>query len=325
MITTAREPRRGGRVVRIAIAASLLVHVLAALFVLGAYESVERLLAHIPTHHRQREPDETVVLSTALHIERRTRAAQSQHSRGAASPPQRHHARVAFAPPRAAVAPRKVPVPHPTVEPTPVTRKELAKILPRARPRLVATAPRPIVPTPRSVPAEGKRLALAEHPAAQTSQQRPATSARYSAAQLAAIQNNLAKAISNDRAADDPLSNVKHQLHPATSHRSAINFLGAQGKLNGFEGLCEPLRSWTTGAYVHFYVTCRTTHDDGTVRQEAIPWPLTYSARRVAYDIDGPVLPPGEVPPPDPSWHPDPSERLDPDVIIYLRKKGYRM
>ncbi len=325
MITTAAPPRRTGRIARVAIAASLAVHVLLLAFVFATYDAVERLLAHVPVPHRVPKDDETVALSTVLHIEKRTRPAPSHRS---------HAASPAAKAPRQPVSvtarlPVVVPRPHrvrKAAGPPPVARHELAKTSPRATPRPVAT-PRPTpLATPVRVGTEGKRLALAEHPAATSVQARPATGRRYTAEQLAQIENDLSKSIAKDRSREAPPSNVTHHVRPATSsRRAAIDFSGVEGKLNGFEGLCEPLRSWTTGSYVHFYVTCRTTHDDGTVRQEALPWPLTYPARRIAYDVDGPLLPEGEVPPPERGWRPDPAQRLDPDVILYLRKKGYRI
>ncbi len=154
---------------------------------------------------------------------------------------------------------------------------------------------------------------------------RPPKVSHYSQAQIAAIDRDLAQSIARDRSAENPLSNVARAATPTTIVRhQAIDFSGLPGRLNGFEGVCAPIRSWASGTYVYFYLTCRVTHNDGLVREEALPWPVRYPARRLAYDADGPLLPPGgPVAPPLPGWRPDPSEKLDPDVILYLRKYGY--
>lgn len=304
MITTAEAPRKTDRVLRAAAIGSLLVHLLVALLVVGASDALRRLLPP-PVE----PPNETVAVSTVLRLERRPRPAPAHPTRTARartpvrtsrSAPQLAAIRAAASQRRSARKAKTVPASAP---------RELARIalhatrLPRTQAR-VAYAPRR--PLPQN--------------AAQ-----PGNASRYSHAQLAAIENDLAQSIARDRSAESPLSNVTHMVHPATAVRQqAVNFSGVDARMHGFEGLCDPIKSWPSGSYVYFYVACRVTHDDGLVREEALPWPIRYPARRLSYDEDGPRLPPGApVPPPLPGWHADPAQKLDPDVILYLRKYGY--
>lgn len=337
MITGTGAPRKTGRTWRLALVLSVLVHVLAAFLVVGTYERFDKLF---PARALRRVPDE-VAVSTVVHLEKRSKPVPSRPARSArvavrSRPVSRPHPATRAALAVAAAEPRTVGKPTPA--PAPRARHELAKRRPHATPVPLATGP-PQTEPPRAVlrrasaaaRAAGQRrsaparVALApQHPPAETDAV-PRTATRYSRAQLAAIQNDLARSIAVDRSSDSPLSNVNRAVHPATTQRRrAIDFSGIEGRLHGFEGLCEPIKTWPSGSFIYFYLTCRVTHDDGLVREEALPWPVRYPARRLSYDQDGPLLPSGgPVAPPLPGWHPDPSQKLDPDVILYLRKNGY--
>ncbi len=276
---------RGGRLVRFSILLSMLVHVAVLLLAFGAYDVLEHLVPRRlpPVKH----DDETVTMSTAIHFERRPRAAAA-HPSGAA---------------RIAVAARPAPVRRPFAPPArahPAPKRELAKLTPRASSR----------PRPKPEPSPAMRVALG-----------PSQTA-LSAARLAQIRTDLAASIARDRAQQNPLSNVARRVNPAsTLRRYAINVAGTHSTLRGAQGLCNPSQTWTAGGYVYFYVTCRTQRADGTVRDEVIPWPLRFRPSEVAYGPSGPAPPPGEIPLPLPGWKPAPSQYIDPDVLDFLRER----
>ncbi len=315
MITSSREPRKRTRVLRLAIAGSVIVHLLLVLLMLAAYDVVNRISPRLAVP-RQPQSDEIVTLSSAIRIERRSRPVPSHPA----------------PPARTRVTPRreKRTIAQAYVPPAPAVHHELSKRSAHATPvpRITAppaTAPPTSAPQQRRSPPE-RRVALVPR----VSQQAAAPAqraAQFSPAQIAAIQSDLAHSIAADRGAHDPLSDVARPVHVATTtRRSAVDFSGVDASMNGFEGLCEPLKSWPSGSYVYFYLTCRVVHDDGLVREEALPWPVRYPARRLSYGENGPVPPGGApVPPPLPGWRPNPAQRLDPDVIEYLRKNGYSM
>ncbi|MBC5804052.1 MAG: hypothetical protein GIX03_13860 [Candidatus Eremiobacteraeota bacterium] len=294
---------------------------LVALLVVGTTDALRRLLPP-PVQ----PPNETVVVSTALHLERRPRPAPAHPSRIARARALLRTVRH-VAPPAAAKPALSVKRAKSTAKRVPARApRELARLARHATPVPSVAAPRtPGARNAARVARGATQVAYAPRRPRPQSATDTGRAGTYSRAQLAAIENDLARSIAHDRSADSPLSTVARPVHPAaTAREQAVNFSGVDAHLHGFEGLCDPVKSWPSGSYVYFYVTCRVTHDDGLVRQEALPWPIRYPARRLSYDEDGPQLPPGApVPPPLPGWHADPTQKLDPDVILYLRKYGY--
>jgi len=323
MITTPQAPRKTGRILRVAVIGSILVHVLVALLIIGASDALRRLLPPLTV---QPPPNETVSVSTALRLERRPRPAPAHAARTArgGTPVRTLHPTPRLAASRSAVPKHRSATTRKTVPAS--APRELARLAPHATPVPPVTAPRTPGPRdPERVQRSATRVAYApQHPVPKSAAE-TGRATRYSGAQLAAIENDLAQSIAHDRSAASPLSNVARPVHPATVVRQqAVNFSGVDARMRGFEGLCDPIKSWPVGPYMYFYVTCRVTHDDGLIREEALPWPIRYPARRLSYDEDGPQLPPGApVPPPLPGWHADPAQKLDPDVILYLQKHGY--
>ena len=280
---------RAGRVVRLSIFLSILVHLVVLLVAFGAYDALERLVTHHST--RVKHDDETVTLSTALHIERRAKAATA-HPSGAGQ--------VAVAVPRAATRTAAAPLPRPHAAP----KRELAKLMPKATPQ-----PKPM-PKPKTRPAPDTQAAHGTNPTA------------LSAARLAQIQADLAGSIARDRARENPLSNVARHVTPAsTIRRFAINVAGTHSALRGAQGLCNPSQTWSADGFIYFYVTCRTQRADGTVRNEVIPWPIRFRPNQVAYGPSGPAPPPGEIPLPLPGWKLPTSQYVDPDVLDFLRER----
>ena len=282
-------PGRAGRVVRLSVALSLLVHLAVLLLALGAYDALERLAPH-PVRPPKHD-DETVTMSTAFHFERRPRAAAA-HPSGAAAAPVAALQKPSAAPPPQRLRPR-----------------ELAKTAPRATPQ------------PRAKRVPPRQIALAQHAPASPAE-RSAAHPTLSAAKLAHIQSDLAASIAHDRARENPLSNVARRVTAAsTFRRYAINVAGTHSLLRGAQGLCSATQTWAANGFVYFYVTCRTQRADGSLRNEVIPWPLRYPPSEVAYGPSGPEPPPGEIPLPLSGWRLRPGQYIDPDVLDFLRER----
>jgi hypothetical protein len=319
MITRADPaPARRGRIVRLSLALSLVVHVLVLLAAFGTYDALERLRPHAvrPPKH----DDETVTISTAIRFEKRPQAALSHPSRAAAPaiaerpvPPEPN-----VAPPASvAAAPRPLVVKKQSTPPPPARQRELAKSDPHAVPQSQAKPAQTAAPRLRE---SERQVALAQHEPLTNPEQHRAPGA-LSAAQIAQIQNDLAASIASDRAQANPLSNVTRPVTPSSTIRRFINIAGRHTTMRGAQGLCAPLQTWTDSGYIYFYVTCRTQRADGTVRNEAIPWPLRFRPSQVAYGPSGPAPPPGEIPLPLPGWKLPPPGTVDPDVIDFLRER----
>ena len=277
---------RRGRLLRLSIFLSAIVHVAVLLLAFGTYDMLVRLLPHrVPP---PKHDDETVTLSTALHFERRPRAAAA-HPSGAT--------RIAVIPRHAAMHKPTAPPPRPL----PAHKRELAKLMPRATPQ-----PKPEL-KPRPAPATHAR---------------GSSQMAFTGARLAQIQADLAASIARDRARANPLSNVARRVNPAsTLRRYAINVAGTHSSLRGAQGLCNPSQTWTANGFVYFNVTCRTQRADGSVRDEVIPWPLRFRPSEVVNGPSGPTPPQGEIPLPLPGWKPAPSQYIDPDVLDFLRER----
>ena len=133
MITTS-EARRS-RVFEIAVALSLIVHLLVLLIYVGFFQ---RLLAD--ERRLQQKPDDFVALSDSIRIEKRTIPRPSVVQPIVPVPPQ----------PRPRPVARPVPVPKPIAAPTPVERREVARLVPNAAPRARAA--------PKTIPAETQQV-----------------------------------------------------------------------------------------------------------------------------------------------------------------------
>lgn len=303
---------RRNRTLRFAALASILVHALAFVLAFVATDLLARLFLHVPPSPKS---DESVAMSTVMHIEKRAQAAPSRS--GAphrVAPPALTvpHPAQRPVPEHVARLPKPVVVPKPVHAPPPAERKLLAKKTPRATPQALRTV------EPQKQVALVRNRPKAEQP------QKPDT---YTPAQLASIQSDLAKSIAQDRAAQRTLSTAAKPAHPAsTMKRYAINTTGLRATLSGAQGICVPTKTWYAEKLVNFYVTCMTQRADGSVRNEAIPWPLQYDPKQISYGPDGktPVPPSGRsIAMPPPGWRLPPHVYVDPDVINYLKERGY--
>jgi len=297
-MTAASDAGRSNRILRVAIAASLLVHlVLGLVFVLTEHE-LDRLF-HVdrPRVHPTPSADEIVTISSSLHVEKRAKpvpaqpaaraaARQPQPARQPAAMPVPAAAQVAAAPRAAAVPERQTPAPS-------RLRHELAKAAPLAISQPPADAPR--------APSHEKSVARAEAQAATARSAAAAHSGKLSDAQLAQIERDLAKTIAQSRAQTDPLRNVKPDP-PAAPKAYHMQMYGVFGALHRGQGQYRPIRGWHAGGLDWYYVSYEFTYADGTYETGNVPWPIHFTPGGDPFvngytNIQLPAPPPGYVPP----------------------------
>jgi|GEM_PF-1173701 len=308
MITTA-EPRGSGRVLRLALVASILAHLLAGLIFFAVSDEARRLLARFDLHHPVKQENETVAMSTALRLEKRTRSTAGGRPR--ALRPQ-HAARPR---PRTRPAPQVgARVPHAAARPRPVERRpavpkhELAKVVPRAK----------AVPHTRAAPEQ--RIAALQREQQRSERRAASRASRLSQAQIAKIERDLAKTIAEARAEAAPLSDTHSRTIPVATRHYTLDFSGIGKDLRRAEGICRGIKSWQQDGWDYYWDSCEVQEPDGAVREKPLPWPVRYRPQADPNLGTGPDHAPVL---PVPGWQPDPEHPIDPDFIPYLRANGY--
>jgi hypothetical protein len=316
------DDRDGGRVLRLAVLGSVLVHAL-GFFLWGiASNGFANLRAvTMPT-----PPPVVVTTSNAIRIERRARPHPAPR-------PARPHPRLA--------APSPAPRPVAEVEPRPLVAPviprrpqlalpqskalhELAKSIPTAAanpPRTVRATqpPKPEPTTPGK--AASQRVALAQPP---QPQQRPAPSNRsqLSQAQLSHIGQDIQKTLSELRAESNPLA-VRSTAAPSSEHRYRVQMVGLPGELHHAQGTCYPIKSWVAGGYDYYYESCEVQFEDGHYETQAVPWPIRYPIGHDLYhgDLGADVTVP--LPPPLAGWKLPPGQRVSDELRQYAHDHGF--
>jgi hypothetical protein len=305
-MTASRDVGRSNRILRVAVALSLLVHVVLGLLFFVSYDELSRLL-HLDRRHAQVKPppDEIVTISSAIRIEKRPKPVPAQrpaHSqpRSRAEPRPRSVPR----PQAVAAVPRAVAVPQPVYRAPSLLRHELAKALPIAtsEPAITRRA-RTVTPTPTApprTPAPLKQTAALERPAT-AGAAAPSRSSKLSSEQLAQIQNDLAKTIAQARSHADPLRNVKPEP-PAAPKEYRLQMHGVFGSLHRGEGQYYPIRGWHSGGLDWYYVSYEFTYADGKYETGSVPWPIHFTPAGDPFvngytNVQLPGPPPGFTPP----------------------------
>jgi hypothetical protein len=273
--TTGREGLRARRVLGVAIALSLLLHVIVG----GVWEGFAHRVATAVARYLPRPkptPSEIVATSDTITITRQTVPRQSKRT-----PPRAHpQARPAQRPaPRAVPAPRALPVPTLAPLPSPLPTHE-----PKPAPSIRAVAyakihrPRPAPSSEaRETPRETPRYAPREqiHVPHVESRGSRAARAAFSAEQLAALNARFSKTISD---ADRALTSVPAQRKPpSTMKRYQLVMAGSRGDLKSAQGQCRPTQTWRGGGYVWHYMDCEFLYTDGFDEHVLIPWPQRYA------------------------------------------------
>ncbi len=85
-----------------------------------------------------------------------------------------------------------------------------------------------------------------------------------------------AQTIAAARAANNPVAGAANdQIAPAAPKHYTLNITGDQGRPQP-EGILYPLKRWTQGAYVFYYVRYLAQYADGTSETGIVPWPISF-------------------------------------------------
>ena len=292
--------RDDDRAFRIAIVASVVVHVTIVVLALFANRAFARLLVPA-THDRHPRPqDEIVTVSSALRFERRARPVPATRRVVAGRP---HAVPVRPAPAvRPQVAARPLPVAPPLARPA-----EPAIEPPTyAPPKITRELYRPSV---RATPLPPVRAAEAPaappRPTAPAVARRPQPAQAFSPERLAQIERDLAKTIAQTRPNIDPVRSLARQL-PAAPKRYRVQMQGRSETLHHGEGTYTPIKAWHASGLDWYYVSYEFVYADGTYETGSVPWPIHFSPDADPFERGDPTLagktplpppPPGYLPP----------------------------
>ncbi len=285
LIAGSSRDRRGDRFVLLAILLSLVVHlILALLWVLWAPRLAKLLPVPAPVPTEQ-----FVTVSSAVRIEHRAKPVPQDRAPAPA--------------PRAARRPE--PRPQPVAEPV-RARRELSAVKPLARPAPPESTRRPATPPPRKV-------ALAERRQIEVPKQAP-----LSAEKVAQLDKEFEKTIAQARAASNPLSVANAQA--SATKRYPTQMVGIEGRIVGFQGLCDPIKSWAEDGWNYYYVACNVAFDDGRVERQGVPWPVRFRPQADPFAGTGGRNVP--LAPPLPGWEPGPNDVIAPELRRYFHDRG---
>jgi len=258
MITTSAAPTRN-RGLRIALVASLVVHVVLAILLLLANDGLRRIVVPHDRPFVRKPVDEIVTISSALRIEKRARPAPATRPRPVVAlrrPPA----------PKAVAHPPRPEVALPAYRHPPAARHELVKPVVRAP----AAPPR----TQRATSPPGRDVATlqrtpATHPV-------PPAHAAFSQARLAQIERDLAQTIVQARTRVDPVRMTSHKP-PAAPKHYRVQMQGRFGTLRHGEGTYSPIKAWRANGLDYYYVSYEFVYADGTYESGSVPWPIHFS------------------------------------------------
>lgn len=244
MITMPDAPTASARAFRIAVVASILVHLLAIEFALTVDDGLRHFVGiRTPTHLARKRPDEIVTISSALRFEKRARPAPMPRRRASAQP---------------TLPPVATPVKPSYVAPS-LLRRELAN---------VAKA------SARTSTAHPATAVKAAHPATPHAPSRPVAPA-FSRERLAQIDRDLSKTIAQARSHVDPMRAIAHET-PAAPVRYRVQMEGKFGSLRHGQGTYSPIKSWHADGLDYYYVTYEYVYPNGTYESGSVPWPIHF-------------------------------------------------
>jgi hypothetical protein len=194
--------------------------------------------------------------------------------------------------PRAAPRPERAPE---RTQPPERVRRELTA------PKLAAQPAPPESTPPRASPAPRK--------IAQSS---------LTSQKLAQLDQDFERTIAQARAASNPLSVA--QEPPAALKRYPTQMVGVDGRLSGYQGLCDPIKSWESEGWDYYFVACNVAFDDGRVERQGVPWPVRFRPQADPFAGTGGRNVP--LSPPLPGWRPGPNDTIAPELRRYLHEHG---
>ena len=300
LIVGASRERRRDRFLLLAILLSLAAHVLVALlWLLFAPRLAKLQIVPAP-----QPTEQFVTISSAVRIEHR-----------AAPQPE-----------------RRAPAPAPAPRPRPKHAQALAAAQTPQRSRrelsaaqLAAQPARPeSTPFPRPSPQAAPRRSTPPRKVAQAPE-RAAEASKYTALspeKLAQLDQDFEKTIAQARGAANPL-NVTSREAPAVTKRYQTQMVGIDGRLTGFQGLCDPIKSWEAEGWDYYYVACNVAFDDGRVDRQGVPWPVRFRPEADPFAGTGRVNVP--LSPPLPGWRLGSNDRITPELRRYFHDRAVEL
>jgi hypothetical protein len=291
-----REEHRSERFFMLAIVLSLLVHLLAALLWIFAVPRLAKLRvvpAPAPT-------EQFVTISSAIQIEKRA----VPRPQNPARPP--------------APAPKPVPRQMPQkAEPPAWYHRELTSPKLAAQPAPPESTPleRP-TPHParvRSTPVPRRVAQVNPGESSQESKRSPLTQKK-----IDELEQEFSRTIAQVRSESNPLR--VPQEAPAAPKHYTTQMVGVDGRLTGFQGMCDPVKSWEADGWDYYFVACNVAFDDGRVERQGVPWPVRFRPEADPFTGTGTRSVP--LAPPLPGWRLGPGEVIAPELRRYLHDRG---
>ncbi len=156
--------------------------------------------------------------------------------------------------PHAIPRPRPLPHVHPIVQPREIVHKAVPKAEPTSVPVQIAYQPRIRVTPVQRLPHQ---------------QIDPKT--------LAAQERTYAATIAAAQAASNPLSISKSERSATTLSRVNYNFAGSEAPAQRGDGILYPVKRWTDGRFVYYYLRYTVHYASGDYEAGDVPWPVHYT------------------------------------------------
>jgi hypothetical protein len=293
LIAGASRERRRDRFLLLAILLSLAAHLVVALLWLIFAPRLAKL--HVLPAPQPTE--QFVTISSAVRIEHR---AVPQPQRPAPAPRPRPKQEQALAP---AQTPQRF-------------RRELAATKLAAQPAPPESTP---LPRPSPQPAPRRSTPAPRTIAQATQREAEASKTALSSEKLAQLDQEFEKTIAQARSAANPLNVTSHEA-PAVTKRYRTQMVGIDGRLTGFQGLCDPIKSWESGGWDYYYVACNVAFEDGRVDRQGVPWPVRFPPQADPFAGTGRENVP--LAGPLPGWHPGPNDQITPELRRYFHDRG---
>jgi hypothetical protein len=320
MITTADDPRRERRVLWTAILLSAMFHLFFFLIYFRGAELLAKAHFRIPIPMATPK-EEVVMLSSALTLSKKPKPVPASKPQ-----PQKPRPQSPESQPNPETQPQTL-LPPSLPEPSRMLH-ELAKNAPTAPPNKPKTQKEKRVtetPTapPTTAPHTEKRVAYLRPPQLPRHASEPS---HLSQQQLEQIESDMSRTIAAARSNSNPLV-VPRQTPGAPKHYQ-IQMSGVAGDLRGYEGVCDPIKTWYQGSFDYYYVTCNVQAMDGSLQRQAMPWPIHYPASRDPFN--GSMTPEQVerlnhevgVPGPDPGWRLPPGQTTTREMRDYAHRHG---
>lgn len=269
LISVREEPKRR-RIFEIAIAISILLHLLLGSFFAIRYPQVTKMLERLT---RPQKNQQMAALSTAVTIEKRTRPRVAPPSQPRPKP----------VPPQPQAKPHVVKVEQPKPQPPAAKPTEIARIVPHA------------VPQPQ--------IAHIRAPHANPSRQ-------MTQSQLEEMERQFARTIAMAKAANDPTRVPQQAGPPATMKRAHIDIAGVNELLRHGEGILTPREQFRASVDgdargTCYYVDYQINFSNGTFDSGPVYWPICYARRTDPFINEWRGFP---LPGPAPGWQPTAAE-----------------